>query len=638
MVIEERGSPQGGDVGLEGPDTLDLTEHARLAIHGITGSVDPEIGDMWFHMELDHKRPFMKHISCDNACTPKYGESLALLGHMTGEGPSEIEQLVRKRLISQIEQGIYWNKAEDFRPWRCMYNWDREDTNPKDEDLASPVGNARMMRTLITWREIESDPGYDELIEAMVAGQARMLVEKEDYAYFPDAGYGEAYSYPRNTGWYHQREARDELEGMEGSVNCYHGHTIYAMSIWHRLSGDERALELARKVCNYAMKPRFWGGVALTSEEAERVATTALSTKAPNAPRYGPSPAGMPASHKGHWFSHFHRRAVGLRGMLEYGVTVGDQSVIEFVHNAYQYSKSWMFDRLGWIDGAPAKGEACEGCNLADLAALQIRLTDAGVGEYWDDLDHLVRNALIEQQYTDLDRAHRIVASLPEDTETPRWAQDALPNQICYEDVLERLVGTIFAMSYPHGAKLSTIGCCTGNGAQAFYYAWEAAVRERPGLTQINLLLNRAAKTVDVASWLPYEGKVAVTIKAADRIALRMPSWVPRSQIRLQVNDGDRPLIWLGSYLLVDDLKPGDTMQVTFPVVESTARHLWAARIPHQETEFTARFRGSTCVGISPCMTLPGWMPFYEREHMLAEQAPTKRARAVVPGRTFVDW
>ena len=37
-----------------------------MAIHGITGNFDPDIGpDMWFHCEMAHQTPFMKHISCD---------------------------------------------------------------------------------------------------------------------------------------------------------------------------------------------------------------------------------------------------------------------------------------------------------------------------------------------------------------------------------------------------------------------------------------------------------------------------------------------------------------------------------------------------------------------------------------------
>lgn len=622
------------------PATFSLTERAELAYGGMCGTVDPDVGyDMWFHIELGHHRPFMKHLSCDNACTPKYGESMALMRLMTGRAMADTEAQIRHRLLAQIEEGIYWNKAEDFRPWRCMYNWDATDTNPRGEDLASPVGTARMMRTLITWRETEGDSGYDELIREMVGGQIRMLVEKDTYAYFPDAGYGEAYSYPRNTGWYHEREAQDELDGMEGSVNCYHGHTAYVMSVWHRLTGDERALELARKVCAYAMHPRFWGGVALSDEEASKVATTALNTAAPNAPKHGPSPVGMPASLKGHWFSHFHGRAVGLRGMLEYGMTAGDQRVIEFVHNAYQYSKSWMADRLGWIDGAPTKGEWCEGCNLADLAALQIRLSDAGVGDYWDDLDALVRNALAEQQFTDADELRRVAFALPEETETPVSARNVQPGQVYVgEDIFARVVGTIACGSMPNGTALTTIGCCTGNATLAFYYAWEAAVREDPGMTRVNLLLHRAARTVDVVSWLPYQGRVQIHVKAADRVAVRIPNWVPRHALRVTVSGLDRPLLWVGAYVLVDALTPGAVIEVTFPMVESRTEYLWAARTP-AETRFTAEFRGSTCVAMSPEPPAGnGIRASYRRAHLRTAEAPIITHPWHVPVRVFRNW
>jgi len=42
--------------------------------------------------------------------------------------------------------------------------------------------------------------------------------------------------------------------------------------------------------------------------------------------------------------------------------------------------------------------------------ALGVRLSDAGLGDYWDDVDALVRNRLIEQQYVDLPRCARFPA------------------------------------------------------------------------------------------------------------------------------------------------------------------------------------------------------------------------------------
>ena len=158
------------------PDTLDLAQHARLAIHGITGNLDPDIGpDMWFHCEMSHQTPFMKHIFCDNACTPNYDTALSLLRLMSGSDEGlDMEARMRERLLSQIEDGIYWNKAEPDRPWRCRYNWDKDDANPKGEDLASPVGNAYMMNALMTWREVDGDDRWDALIAEMLGGMEQL--------------------------------------------------------------------------------------------------------------------------------------------------------------------------------------------------------------------------------------------------------------------------------------------------------------------------------------------------------------------------------------------------------------------------------------------------------------------------------
>jgi hypothetical protein len=38
---------------------------------------------------------------------------------------------------------------------------------------------------------------------------------------------------------------------------------------------------------------------------------------------------------------------------------------------------------------------------VGDMVGLGIRLSDAGLGDYWDDVDAVVRNQLVEQQLTD---------------------------------------------------------------------------------------------------------------------------------------------------------------------------------------------------------------------------------------------
>ena len=46
--------------------------------------------------------------------------------------------------------------------------------------------------------------------------------------------------------------------------------------------------------------------------------------------------------------------------------------------------------------------EVSEGCGVADMIRLAVKLTDAGLGDYWDDVDSIVRNHGTEQQFIDL--------------------------------------------------------------------------------------------------------------------------------------------------------------------------------------------------------------------------------------------
>ena len=48
----------------------------------------------------------------------------------------------------------------------------------------------------------------------------------------------------------------------------------------------------------------------------------------------------------------------------------------------------------------------------------------------------------------------------------------------------------------------------------------------------MNLLLNRASPWLDVDSYLPYEGKMVIRNKTCERVSIRIPSWVDRSNWR----------------------------------------------------------------------------------------------------------
>jgi hypothetical protein len=179
--------------------------------------------------------------------------------------------------------------------------------------------------------------------------------------------------------------------------------------------------------------------------------------------------------------------------------------------------------------------------------------------------------------------------------------------------------------------------CCTGNGTQGLYYAWEGTVRRNGDSAQVNLLLNRASSGVDIDSYLPYEGRVVLRNKALRRVSVRIPYWVQRREIRARVNEADRPLVWAGNYLLIGDLTPGDTISIEFPLTETTASYAACAGTADEQI-YHCTFRGSTLVDITPRDEAATSYPLYLRQGLRAPVAPMKTVTRFVADRTIQRW
>ena len=470
----------------------------------------------------------------------------------------------------------------------------------------------------------------DHVIRELLGGLKRMAIHKEGHSYFPDGGFGEPFNYPRS-GWVRTDEAAGETEGGEGSVVAYQGHPIQALARWYALSGDDQALDFAGRLTRYCMLPKFWGGLPDPEKKGEGLVGHVSSAL--------PDPACVSGAEQGHWYSHFHARAIALRGILEYAMQAHDAAVVEFVRRAYEYTLTFGIPRMGWINCYPVAVNQMEGCALGDLVALGVRLSDAGVGDYWDDVDAIVRNHLVEGQLVRGDILERVAAASPDGgEEVARAAGTPLARRYLTEDVIKRSLGNFAGNTAPsHIARPWVMTCCTGNGTQGLYYAWEATLRQNRDTAQVNLLLNRAGKLVDVDSYLPFEGKVCIRSKGAPRVSVRVPSWVNRRDLTVAVNGRARPLVWVGNYVFVDGLKSGDGITLEFPTGETTARYTVNARTKDERT-YRCVFRGSTLVDISPRDDAPTNYPLYVREHVRKDRAPMKKTSRFVSERTILRW
>ncbi len=616
------------------PDTLDLADRARLAISGMGGNIDPALMTMYGMIHFCTPRPCLSHWgSAETLCDPKFAESFPLMRLMSGSDQyADLERAFRTAILARVDDGLYWDRVNPRRPWRNSYSaWLYG--QGRDEDFCTVVGTGRLLRALLVWRELGDGADCERLLNELCAGLRRILVVKGDYGFYPaNGGWGEVGAYPRS-GWLNTDEAKSETEGGEGTILGLHGHQLYGAAHWYEQSGSPVALDLAAKLANYCLLPKFWGGVA--DPHADR-----KSSKLPgHIASRGPDPLFMAGSELGHWYSHFHCRAVGLRGLLAYGHATANARVLEFVRRAYEFTLTQGIARLGWINcypGAPSGWSHVEACALGDLVGLAIRLTDAGLGDYWDDVDAVVRNHLAEQQITRTDGLEKVVAHYQK---LPDHIGKKAPGELCFDRVLERSVGTFFAAARPAdiGQPVIVCQCCTGNASQGLYYAWEGALREHGDRATLNLFLNRAGRLVNVDSYLPYEGKVVIRNKQARSLAVRLPSWVDKRELVLTPVKLPADPYWAGRYLIFDALPPSLALTLTFPIRTQTATYTVDAGT-RQERKYTCEFRGSTCVHVSPHDAAPTSIPLYQRSQMRATTAPCRLVRRFIPPKLVYGW
>ncbi len=597
MALNRRVSvPQiaGERYAAEVPDTLDLAAHARLAINVLTRATSPaRYYGAWQTMAFGARPPYLSGAALDIGV--KYLESLPMMRVICGsELNLDVERSAMEAMLSLVgEDGLQYAPADD--------NWAG----------AYPLMNSRMVLAMSYWHQRDQDAAWLGRIERMVDGLRRIAIRRGNYAYYPsESGYtkegtwrfttreGEAYFD------YHAPDepARDQ-QGIEGGIREGYGNPVRGLVRWYEISGDESALELAGRLVNFMLKPTFW--------EVGRTIDLV-----------GPEHA--------EFVGHFHSTMVGLRGALQYAIATKSKRLKQFVCDGYTYARNLGISRLGWFPGSVApenygrpRHEAlrCEGCGTADMVALAVRLSQAGVGDYWEDVDQYVRNQLIEHQLARLDLLQRASEASPQHTKGPDETE---------EDALERMVGAFTDWAGVTDAGEGA-GCCTANCTQALYYAWDSIVSQRNGGVQVNLLLNRASPWVDVHSYLPYEGKVILRNKTATALYLRIPYWVDKSAVHCDVNGAEVPASWLGNYLLFVGMVAGAAVTVQFPMVEATETY----RV--RDARYRCHFRGNTLVDISPRSNEPTEYPTYLRDHYKIDRAPMRAVERYVPPST-IHW
>ena len=576
------------------PDTLDLAERARLSVNVMLGNIEPaKEYSVYQAFRFSSNPPEPGGLTWN--IQHKNIRVLPMLRTMCGsERGLDLEYETMKNVLSQLAPDgmLYFPIGGDNVP----------------VETSTPLINALAGLAVEMWYHRDGNPAWLDFLGLISKGLRNSAIKREDRAYYPlESGWG------RDGKWHWTLRGKaitayappDEpvldYQGIEGAVKFDNAVPLRALIKSYRYHKDSGSIGTARQLSRFILKPSMWlntGGNDLLGYQ------------------------------HGKFYGHFHGNVTPLFSLLELAIAENDQQLKEFVREGYEHGRTTGVARMGFFPGwflpnfcerSDSYSGWAEGCGISDMVVLAVKLTDAGLGDYWDDVDAYVRNQLIAQQFVDLDQMRRLSGNDPKN-----------------DELLKRFLGG-FGSGEPTATAPTIHGCCSANGAIGLYYAWHGITRFHNGIAKVNLFLNRASDWMDIDSYLPYEGKVVLRNKKARAAWVRIPSWVERKKLKSFVNGKPAEPALVGNSLFFENLGKTDTIRLQFPVPEETDEH-----IIHR-TKYMATYRGSTIVDIkrwtpAPRFTVDKKPPspdrrmyrMYQRDHMRADKAPMRKVERFV--------
>jgi hypothetical protein len=598
------------------PDTLDIAERAKLAVHVLTSMPDPGADyEPYFAVDFFRNPPVMRHMFADwvQICEA-HMEDLPLLRVATGSGlNTHVDQVWMQTFLKSIGPDGLMYIPLNGRPWireglaeagtEPLWTPNGTTITSKDPSVSQVTtgemcGRALGLMTVYYLRD--RNPMWLTMAQQMIERLSSLAVRKGDYAYLtggwvPNAKLGPGATMP-----------------MDFWAEEWNGRAVEGLSQHYKASGYDPALRLAGMLARFLKnESKFFDpqGAWLIGDSFKKAWGKSFV-------KYGIDNLTVGGGSTNH--------TILLLGLLEYATAANDREMLEFVRASFDWAKNpdlpyGVSSLVGWFPEIYLPNyPTCEGCTVGIMVSLSIKLSEAGAGDYWDTADRWIRNHFAENQLTDLGWVRKVSSREPPKPVGLYATADHVP---------ERNIGAFagWATGNDWATQYGIMHCCTGNGSRALYYIWEHIVTHKDGQLRVNLLLNRASRWADLYSYIPYEGRVDLKFKAAcEHVLVRAPEWIKSKSedIVCRVNEAPRLVNWEGRYFNIGQAGPGDVASLTFPIPERTVKEKIGT------ATYTLVLRGNTVVSIDP----PGSNgPLYQRSQYRSNQTQWRTVQRFVP-------
>jgi hypothetical protein len=565
------------------PDTLDIAERSRLGLNVLTSITDPAADyEIYWLVDFFRQPSVMQHDFNDWVQVGEgLMESLPLMRLVSGdEMNSVVDPAWMSVLLKSVGPDGLVYLPLNGRPW-SRKNWAEVDpvwrpdgsSLPFEHSTAPQVTNgfylARALGVLNVYCALDQNPLWKSTLEAMVRRTAEISVQRGDYAYLPSG------SFEPNANLTHAPEPVGYL-AQEGT-----GRPIQGLCQYYRLTDQEQAIVLAGKFARFFRDHSGYYDAEGRWLETKYV-RGGYKKYLPDDVKFG---------------GHSHGHALGLLCLLEYATAAQDREMLDWVRRGYEWGRDagvlhyGASSLVGWFPEVYGVGyPSSESDTLGDMIALALKLTAAGSGDYWDDVDRWVRNHFAEAQLTHPQWLYEFAARQPK--------EPVAANETC-DRVPERNVGAFAGWASPNEwtVRKGISHCCTGNCTRALYYLWQSILKHEGGELRVNLLLNRASAAADVYSYIPFEGRVTVKLKSnVTRLLVRVPEWISPGipEVVYQLNGAGGRVQWEGRYANLGPAKQGDRATLSFPISERTVAEKIGVGT------YTLKLRGNTVLSMDP--------------------------------------